>query len=72
MTRKCPSCDGENVTRTLYAGFPMWFCTDECACLWGFWSFLLTLELLPFNGWFYHYDGMYLVALWNWLRQDPC
>lgn len=66
----CPRCQREGL-KVIYLGFPMKFCDnpmeggDECACLWGFWSFVPTLW---FNGMFMTYEGSYWKALWHWLR----
>ncbi len=66
---KCPRC-GMIGHKVLYMGLPMKFCLDpECSCLWGFWSDLL-MEHLPFNGWFFFYEGNYVSALWHWLFCD--
>ncbi len=63
----CPKCGRESL-KVIYAGIPARLCTDEaCSCLWGFWSFLITW--LPFNGFFFVYEGSYLKGLWAWLRQ---
>ncbi|HDH51247.1 MAG TPA: hypothetical protein ENH31_00485 [Nitrospirae bacterium] len=62
---RCPTCYWEG-TKALYAGIPIKLCTnEECSTVWGFWSFLITL--LPFNGWFFAYEGNYFIALWDWL-----
>jgi hypothetical protein len=49
-------------------GVPMWICydNDECATLWGFWSFVLSCEYIPFSGVLYFFRGSYLRALWNY------
>jgi len=65
---KCPRC-GKAGQKVLYMGIPAQFCVDqECSTLWGFWSFLITL--VPFNGWFFCYNGNYFCALWHWLFDD--
>jgi hypothetical protein len=64
----CPLC-GKQGIKVIFAGFPMILCSDEdCACLWGFWSFV-PLYICPFNGVFYRYEDNYLKALWRWIRE---
>ncbi len=63
----CPSCKSKG-TKALYAGIPVKICTNdigECYLVWGFFSPLLTI--IPFNGWFFTYEGNYFAALWEWL-----
>lgn len=63
----CPQC-GSAYIKVIYAGIPARLCVDEtCNCLWGFWSTLITW--LPFNGFFFIYEGSYLKGLWRWLFQ---
>ena len=64
----CPACGTSEVSRVIYAGFPMWICDHDCSRLWGAWSFVLAWGLVPFNGVFFNYDGWYPAALWRWLR----
>lgn len=68
---QCPNCDG-SAMNVMYAGLPMRLCADEaCGCLWGFWSWLLAWEILPFNGAFVRYPrGRYWRALWSLLRGE--
>lgn len=43
----------------------------DCRCLWGLFAPLVS-NVIPFNGWFYLYEGSYWRALWRWLtRPDP-
>ena len=65
----CPAC-GKNQLKVIYAGFPMKLCeNNKCSTLTGFWSFIPTY-ILPFNGWFYVYEGSYIKALWKWLKGE--
>ncbi|OGC76984.1 hypothetical protein A2619_03480 [candidate division WWE3 bacterium RIFOXYD1_FULL_39_9] len=62
---KCPRCNGE-VFKVIYYGLPFSLCKEEdCSCLFGFFDFIA--RYLPFNGWFYAYEGSYLIALICWL-----
>jgi|GEM_PF-3495887 len=62
---KCPACGAKGI-KVIYAAIPAKFCTNmECNTLWGRFSFLITL--LPFNGWFFVYEGNYFRALFSWL-----
>ena len=65
---KCVNCNNTDPHRVIYSGFPLWLCReDECSLVWGFWSFIFVF--IPFNGWFYAYDGMnYVTAMWNWMQ----
>ena len=59
----CPNC-GKDAKKVIYFGFPMRLC-PVCQTLYGFWSWV---PCLWFNGAFMTYDGLYLKALWYWLR----
>jgi|TARA_Y100000310_G_C20691033_1_gene822208 hypothetical protein len=62
---KCPGCDNES-NKAIYMGFPLRLCTNEdCLTLFGFWSWIM--DIVPFNGWFYIYEGNYFIALYYWL-----
>jgi hypothetical protein len=66
---KCELCHKKQI-RVLYAGFPMWLCSNEdCNYVSGFWSFIC--DWIPFNGVFFAYkdNDNYLSALWKWLSQ---
>jgi hypothetical protein len=66
--KRCPLCGGEP-TRVLYLGAPMLFCVaPECACLFGWWSWLARFQVNA-GGWaFIPYEaGGYWRALWAWL-----
>ena len=63
--KKCPACGSESV-KVLYAGIPARLCVnEECRTLWGIFSIVITW--LPFNGWFFFYEGNYFTALFHWL-----
>jgi hypothetical protein len=67
--KKCSICKKE-MWKVIYAGFPMWLCSNEdCNCVEGFWSFFIELidPIIPFNGMFYRYRGFYIQALIAWL-----
>lgn len=67
MIKECPLC-GSDPVKVIYYGLPMLLCTEDfCSCLYGFWSFVA--EFLPFNGYFYTYEGSYIKALYRWLTQ---
>lgn len=67
----CINCQRDTADKAIYAGLPVRMCfADDCNTLWGFWSELMLY--LPFNGWFYRYEGSYLVALYHWLRYADC
>lgn len=60
--KDCPQC-GVPATKALYAGFPMWLCSDmTCGCVFGMCAFVM--EWLPFNGVFVRYDS-YWSGLWH-------
>lgn len=59
----CSACKGMP-SKVLYAGLPMYLC--DCGEVSGFFSLLLFM--LPFNGIFMPYEGSYIKALYNWLR----
>lgn len=61
----CPAC-GTQAAHVIYYGLPMWLCNNElCSTLFGFWAFIS--ECLPFNGYFFAFEGGYWGALWVWL-----
>lgn len=61
----CPLC-GKGHRKIIYAGVPLKFCVDEeCSCIWGIWWW--WMNVVPFNGWLWFYEGSYWVALWHWL-----
>lgn len=67
----CIGCKKDTAGKVIYAGMPVKFCFDEeCAVLWGFWSY--PMLLLPFDGWFFAYEGNYFIALYHWLRHGFC
>lgn len=73
MKRACPRCRNSGRFRVLYAGLPLWLCSDpDCHCVWGFWSSLFFM--LPFNGAFFVYEPgrpfAYARALVAWLRGE--
>jgi len=63
---KCPTCGVES-SKVLYMGIPVRLCNDRnCNTVFGFWSWLMAL--VPFNGFFFVYEGSYLKAMYDWLR----
>ena len=64
----CPLCGKEGL-KAIYMGLPVNLCEDEqCSAVWGFCSWLL--QYVPFNGWFFTYEGPYLFGFWAWLRNN--
>jgi hypothetical protein len=64
-SKRCPLCKRKMVN-VIYAGFPMYLCSDDdCNTVDGFWSEIM--EYLPFNGMFFVYKGNYWKALYRWL-----
>lgn len=62
---KCRRC-GAPTMKVLYMGLPARLCSDDsCSTLDGGLSRAITW--LPFNGWFFAYEGGYWPALWRWL-----
>lgn len=69
---RCPNCGAWNY-RVIYAGFPMWLCSEsDCSSISGFWSFVMEplSKVLPFNGSFYVYTTNYFQAMARWLLGD--
>lgn len=65
--KRCPACGCETV-KVIYMGLPARLCCDEaCSILFGFLSGVLAL--LPFNGWFFVYEGSYIKGLIDWFRE---
>ena len=64
----CPSCQ-LSTKKVIYAGLPMKLCYN-CLTLFGFWSWVVESEVLPFNGVFLQYEGSYLKALWHWATDN--
>ena len=53
--------------KVIYMGIPVRLCSNEmCSTVFGPWAWLMNL--VPFNGWFFLYNGPYLKALWQWFR----
>ena len=68
-TKPCPDC-GTRAAHVIYYGLPMWLCDNElCGRLFGMFSFIA--DWLPFNGYFFVFEGPYPPALWYWLTQPP-
>lgn len=71
----CVACKQDTAIKVIYAGLPLHFCTDEeCAALdsalWGLWSWLMlaVVWFIPFDGYFFGYEGSYTIALYNWFK----
>jgi hypothetical protein len=63
--KECPLCDSENISKAIYAGWPLLFCED-CNCIFGFFAWIM--DILPFNGYFLLYEGPYLKGLIAWWK----
>ena len=66
---KCPAC-GKKSKKVLYAGIPMYLCSDseECSAVFGLGSFILLF--IPFNGSFLTYTGSYWKALRKFIKGE--
>lgn len=60
----CPACKKES-WKIIYMGFPMNLCqADFCRCVHGFFSPIMNV--IPFNGVVFKYEGSYLKGLIHW------
>ena len=68
--KRCPLC-GKLMSRAIYAGVPVWLCSDEvCSCIDGVLTFVVEfLAPFQFGGFYFHaYEGSYLRGLFEWWR----